>query len=215
MTAAKVSERQPSVQYDRRTAQYRNSQTGRFVPRATILRLVDDQSDHLSTRMKALARLLSDGKIELGEFQRRASDDIKLSSIRMGVFASGGRSQTPQSVYGVIGRELRSQYSFLANFAQDLAAGKLTKEQAIARAALYGGASRTAFHQAEKVARKREGFVEAKRSLDPQSRHCISCLGYSTNGEWLPVEQVTMPTVNCQCMSRCRCQVVFRRRASG
>lgn len=205
----------PAYFYDRRTANYRNPQTGRFVPRAAILKLVDEESDRLSTRMKAHARLLTDGKIDLGEFQRRAADDIKMSSIRMGLFASGGKSQTPQSVYGVIGRELRSQYGFLANFAQDLAAGKLTKEQAIARAALYGGASRTAFHQAEKVARKREGFLEAKRSLDSAAQHCASCLGYSTNGEWLPVEQVTMPTVNCQCMSRCRCQVVFRRRASG
>lgn len=203
----------PAYFYDRRTANYRNPQTGKFVPRATILKLVDEESDRLSTRMKAHARLLTDGKIDLGEFQRRAADDIKMSSIRMGLFASGGKSQTPQSVYGVIGRELRSQYSFLANFAQDLAAGKLTKEQAIARAALYGGASRTAFHQAEKVARKREGFVEALRRLDPGVTHCSPCISFDTKGLWLPVEQVTAPTVNCLCHSRCRCVISYRRRS--
>ena len=162
--------------------------------------------------MKAHARLLTDGKIDLGEFQRRAADDIKMSSIRMGVFASGGRSQTPQAVYGAVGRELRSQYGFLANFAKDLAAGKLTKEQAIARAGSYGGSSRVAFHQAEKVARTREKGWEAKRDLDPQSRHCGSCLLHSTNGEWIPAEDIVMPGVRCECFHFCRCRVSFRRR---
>lgn len=201
----------PAYFYDRRTANYRNPQTGRFVPRAAILKLVDEESDRLSTRMKAHARLLTDGKIDLGEFQRRAADDIKMSSIRMGLFASGGKSQTPQSVYGVIGRELRSQYSFLANFAQDLAAGKLTKEQIIARAALYGGASRTVFHQAEKVARKREGFKLAKRMLDAGSKHCQECLQYQTNNEYVPIESIIPIGSRCSCHSRCRCAIVFLR----
>lgn len=211
MTATLVGERQPSVQYDRRTAQYRNPQTGRFVPRATILKLVDEESDRLSTRMKALARLLTDGKIDLQTFQRRAADDIKTSAVRMGIFASGGKSQTPQSVYGAIGQELRSQYSFLAKFGEDLAAGKLTKEQAIARAGLYGGASRTAFHQAEKVARKREGFKLAKRVLDASSQHCAECIQHSTNGEYVPIESIVPVGSRCSCFSRCRCAIIFLR----
>lgn len=214
MTSVLIGNKTSNISYDRRTGQYRGSD-GRFLKRSDVLKMVDQEAARLETRLKGHARNLTSNSIDLPEWQRRMAEDIKLSAIRAGIFASGGKSQTPQSVYGVIGRELRSQYGFLANFAQDLAAGKLTKEQAIARAALYGGASRTAFHQAEKVARKREGFLEAKRSLDSAAQHCASCLGYSTNGEWLPVEQVTMPTVNCQCMSRCRCQVVFRRRASG
>lgn len=210
MTAQLIGNRSPLPQYERATGQYRAS-NGRFVPRSTILKLVDEESDRLSTRMKAHARLLTDRKIDLGEFQRRAADDIKMSSIRMGVFASGGRSQTPQAVYGAVGRELRSQYGFLANFAQDLAAGKLTKEQAVARAGLYGGASRTAFHQAEKVARKREGFRLAKRVLDINKNHCPSCLRHSTNGIFIPIEQIISPGVDCECRSRCRCFLVWKK----
>lgn len=210
MTAQLIGNRSPLPQYERATGQYRAS-NGRFVPRATILKLVDEESDRLSTRMKAHARLLTDGKIDLGEFQRRASDDIKLSAIRAGVFASGGKSQTPQAVYGAIGRELRSQYGFLAKFGEDLAAGKLTKEQAIARAGLYGGASRTTFHQAEKVARKREGFRLAKRVLDAGSTHCSECIQHSTNGEYVPIESIVPVGVNCSCHSRCRCAIVFLR----
>lgn len=211
MTAFLVGQRSQLPTYDRRTGSYRAS-NGKFIGRATILRLVDEESDRLSTRLKAHTRLLTSNSIDLPEWQQRMAEDIKLSGIRMGVFASGGRSQTSSAVYGTVGRELREQYKYLANFAQDLAAGKLSKQQAIARAGMYGGSARVAFHQAQKVTRKREGFVEAKRSLDPGAIHCASCLLYDTQGQWLPVEQVTMPTINCQCMFRCRCAVFFRRR---
>lgn len=211
MTAFLIGERSPQVQYDRSVGQYRDSR-GRFVPRATILKLVDEEAARLETRMKAHARLLTQRKIALPEFQQRAVDDLKLSHLRMTILASGGKSQISSAQYGATGRLLRDQYQYLEGFAQDLAAGKLSAARAIARAGMYGGSSRTAFHAAEKIARGREGFIEAKRSLDPGARHCSSCLGYSTNGLWVPLEQIVMPGVNCECFHKCRCLVVFRKR---
>jgi len=208
VTAQLIGERSLLPQYDRRTGNYRSA-NGRFVPRATILRLVDEESLRLSTRLKAHTRLLTSERIDLLEWQRRMAEDIKLSGIRMGVLASGGRSQTSSASYGAIGRELRSQYSFLANFAQDLAAGKLSKEQAIARAGMYGGSARTAFHQAEKVTRKREGFKLAKRILDPQSNHCRECLEHATGDRYLPIADIVPIGSNCSCHSRCRCKILF------
>lgn len=212
MTAFLVGTPQSTVAYDRRSGRYRDGATGKFVSRSTLLRLVDDEAARLSARMQGHARLLTQNRIDLPTFQRRASEDLKLSHIRNGILASGGRSLTTFAQYGSIGRLLRDQYSYLDGFSRDIAAGKLTKSQIIQRASLYGASTRAAFHQSEKIAKGREGFIEAKRSLDPQSHHCDSCLAYDTQGKWLPLTQVTMPTVNCQCNSRCRCAVLFRKR---
>ncbi|MGL5795664.1 MAG: hypothetical protein ACRC06_14945 [Waterburya sp.] len=211
MTAFLVGSTAQTITYNRSSGRYRDGQTGKFVSRATVLRLVDKEALQLEVRMKGHARLLVQGKIDIPEFQKRAAEDLKLSAIRSTILGSGGRSQVTNQAYGSTGRLLREQYNYLDGFARDLADGKLSKAQAIARAGLYGASTRSSFHQAEKIARGREGFIEAKRSLDPQSRHCGSCLQYSTQGQWKPLNEVTMPTVNCQCMSRCRCVVSFRK----
>lgn len=200
-----------NVTYDRRTARYRGAD-GRFLKRTDVLKLVDEEAMRLETRLKGHARNLTQGRIDLPTFQRRAAEDLKLSHVRMGILASGGRSLATSQTYGTVGRGLRSQYEYLTNFSNDLAAGKLTAKQAITRAGLYGASTRTAFHQSEKIAKGREGFIEAMRRLDPQARHCNSCLFYDTKGQWKPLAEVVMPTVNCECMNRCRCGVLFRKR---
>lgn len=211
MTSFLVGTAPQTVTYDRVSGRYRGSD-GKFVSRATVLRLVDQESDRLATRMKAHARLLTDGRIDIPEFQKRAAEDLKLSAIRSTILGSGGRSLTSSAAYGSTGRLLREQYQFLSGFARDLADGKLSKAQAIARAASYGPSTKTAFHAAEKIAKRRENFIEAIRDLDAAAKHCSSCLRYSTNGLWIPIEQVVMPGVNCECFHYCRCRVRFRKR---
>ncbi len=212
MTSFLVGAPPQTVTYDRVSGKYRDGATGRYVSRVSILRLVDEEAARLATRMQAHARNLVGGGIDLSTFQKRAAEDLKLSAIRSTILGSGGKSQTTAAAHGATGRLLRDQYQFLDGFARDLAAGKLTKSQAIARAGLYGASTRSSFHAAEKIARGREGFVEAKRSLDPQSRHCTSCLEFDTKGQWLPISQVTSPSVNCLCRSHCRCVISFRKR---
>lgn len=198
--------------YDARLGQFRDLATGRAVSRAKVLNLVDQESTQLAIRMQGHTRLLTQGRIDLPEWQRRCADELKMSHLRIAVLASGGKTRITSQQYGVVGRELRTQYEFLVNFSQDLKDGKLTKEQAVARAGFYGKSARTTFHKVEKVTRAREGFVEAKRSLDAGAMHCPSCISYDTQGLWLPLEQVIVPTVNCECFHFCRCVVAFRRK---
>ncbi len=212
MTAFLVGASQQTIVYDRRSGRYREASTGKYVSRAAILRLVDEEAARLSTRMKAHTRLLTTNRIDLPEWQRRSAEELKLSHIRSTILGSGGRSLTSSEAYGSTGRELRRQYEYLQGFAQDLAAGKLTRTQALSRAASYGGSTRTAFHKAEKIARGREGFKEAMRDLDPAAKHCGPCIRYSTNGLWVPLEDVVMTGVRCDCFHFCRCRVKFRKR---
>ena len=195
--------------YDRRAGQYRR-EDGRFVPRSTILRLVDEEAARLSVQMQSHIRSMMKRSINLPEFERRAADDLKLSHLRMAIFASGGRNQTTNKVYGAVGQLLARQYKYLAGFADDLSQGKLTYQQALARASMYGTSTRLAFHQAEKITKVHEGFTQAKRVLDPESDHCPDCLTYATD-DYVPIGDIVPIGLRCQCRQRCRCRIIYQR----
>jgi hypothetical protein len=200
------------IRYERSLGQFRG-QNGRIVGRAKVLSLVDEEAARLSVRAQALARLLTAGKIAISDFQERLAVALKLSHLRMTTLAAGGREGLTQRHYGRVGYELRTQYEFLHGFGQDLEAGKYDKaEDIVRRAGMYGASSRTAFFESEKLTKEMEYFNEAKRDLDPQSKHCPSCLRYSTNGLWRPITQVIAPGVQCECRSKCKCRILYRKR---
>lgn len=197
------------ITYDRRAGSYRGD-NGRFVARAEVLRLVDGEAARLETRLRGHARLLNANRISVGEFQSRMAEDLKLSYLRSAALGSGGRQGLTNRHFGKVGQELKDQYAFLRNFGEAIAAGELSEKQILARAKSYGISTRTAFFEAEKITRQANGFNQAKRTRDPQAQSCPDCIRYSTNGQWFPINQVVAPGVNCQCRSRCRCQIVFR-----
>lgn len=198
-----------ATSYDARAGQFRGD-NGRFVPRAEVLRLVDAEVARTQTRLKGHARLLAGGKIDIAEFQTRTAEDVKLSHLRMAAFAAGGTKQLTPTHYGTAGAELKRQYKYLDGFGKAISAGTLTEKQLLARAQSYALSSRTAFFKSEKVTRGKNGFNQAKRSLDSQAQHCPSCLRYSTGGRWRYITDVIEPGVACECQSRCKCTIVYR-----
>lgn len=198
------------ITYDRRAGSYRG-ENGRFVARAEVLRLLDGEAARLEVRLRGHARLLTTNRISLSEFQARMAEDLKLSHLRSAALGSGGRKGLSNRHFGKVGQELKEQYQFLRGFGDAIAAGELSEAQILARAKSYGISTRTAFFEAEKITRQENGFNLGKRTLDPQASHCPDCLRYSTNGQWVPIEQIVPPGVNCQCRGRCRCSVAFKR----
>jgi hypothetical protein len=198
-----------SITYDRRAGQYRGM-NGRFVPRTTVMNLVGQETVRTEVRLKAQTRLMIQGKIDLAEWQTRMAQTIKDAHLRVGTLAAGGKQgMTPQK-NGAIGYQLRQQYEYLDRFANDLAQGKLTPEQALRRSGAYSKSVTKTFHRIEKLTRQEEGFGEAKRSLDPRAKHCSSCIGYHTNGKWKPIDQVMLPGMNCECGQFCKCSIEYR-----
>lgn len=200
---------QQAAAYSPLTGQYRKAD-GKFASRVEVLQMVDREAQRQRVRMSGHARLMSQGKIDLAEFQTRVANDLKLSHLRMATIASGGKDGLTPRHYGVAGAELKRQYRYLMSFGQDLADGKLTEKQAIARAAQYGESSRTAFFKAELVTREAEQWDQAKRLLDSQAQHCNSCLGHQRL-DWVRLSEIVPPTTNCECHSRCRCRIIYRR----
>ncbi len=197
------------MQFDPRTHRYRDEQTGRFVPYSNVLRLVDEEQNHLAVRLKGHARLLVSGHIEVPEFQARMAQSLKESHLRMAALGGGGFKQLTNRHYGNVGAELKRQYGFLQGFGEDLAAGNLSEKQILHRASLYAASTRSSFNKAEFTSRGKQGFY-AKRFLDPQSQHCAQCIALQVL-TWTRLDQVTPPGVDCDCGGRCRCRLVFQK----
>jgi hypothetical protein len=197
------------LQFDSSSHRYRNLETGRFVQRDEVLRLVDEETSRLEVRLKGHARLLVSGKIEISEFQTRMAQSLKESHIRMAALGGGGLKQMTPQQYGHVGQQLKKQYQFLYKFGRDLEENKSSSVQIIRRAGMYAQSTKTSFHQAEFTARGRVGFY-AKRLLDAQARHCPECINYQQL-QWRLISQIVPPGVNCTCGGRCRCRIVFRK----
>jgi hypothetical protein len=197
-------------QFDKSSHRYRDLETGRYVRQVDVARFVDEEVNRTEVRLKAHARLLAQGKIDIPEFQTRMALTLKESHLRVGAIGAGGTRQFTPSHYGKIGAQLKKQYKFLHGFGQDLAEGKLTPEQALRRAGSYAKSAKTSFFEAEFTSRGKYGFY-AKRLLDAQSRHCESCISHQRLS-WTPVKDVVAPGVDCECGGRCRCRLVYQKR---
>ncbi len=172
--------------------------------------MVEIQNKRSKTYLEKQAKRLVNREISLSQFQTIMTEELKRSHLRMGLLASGGKDGISKAGYGATGQRLKEEYSYLRNFVNAIARGELTEPRIIYRAGLYGLSSAAAFYKSEQISRIENGAVLAKRSLDPQAQHCPDCPALSTNGQWLPIEQVTPPTRNCVCRSRCRCIIQYR-----
>lgn len=65
----------------------------------------------------------------------------------------GGRNAMTQADWGRLGHMLREQYTYLNDFAADVAAGKLSEAQIAARAASYFNSATQAFERGRAAAR--------------------------------------------------------------
>lgn len=197
------------LRFEVATQRYRDTDTGRFVGRGEILKLVDEEVNRLEVRLKAHGRLLQSQKIDIAEFQTRMTQSLKESHLRMAALGGGGFKQMTPKHYGHVGQQLKRQYEFLHGFGQDLQNKNLTSKQIINRAGSYAKSANIAFYQAEFLSKGKVGFY-AKRLLDPQSHHCVECISYQKK-QWTLLQKIIPPGINCSCGGRCRCQIIFRK----
>ncbi len=200
-----------ALYYDARVGRYRRAD-GRFVRRAEVLEQVDQEIARQRVRLKAKMRLWRSGQISKEEFISRCLEDLALSSIRMSALSSGGienMSAAHDAEIEALLKDLVVRLEAVAN-KDEKERDLITLPQALVRVAALAAASKAAFFLSEVITRQNEGRTLARRSLDPQANHCSSCLEYTTNGEWLPIEQVVPPTVNCLCRLNCRCRIEYR-----
>ena len=57
--------------------------------------------------------------------------------------------------------------------------------------------------------KRRTGFKQMRRVLDPGAKHCLDCIAWSEDG-WQAMGMLPAPGERCQCLFNCRCSLEYR-----
>lgn len=204
-----------ALQFDPRLQRYRDIETGRIVRREVVLREVDNVTARVNDVIQKRTTQLFNKSISVQEWQESVQNALREGANVSAAISAGGKKQLTKELRnklnGVKGAHLRNQYERLNEFAKQIQAGELSESQIRARATFYAQSNREIFNLTEKTARGEAGFSLGKRWLDPGARHCSQCPGYSTGGEWVPIEDIVPPGHDCDCRGRCKCSVAYKR----
>lgn len=193
--------------YDKRVNRYRDLETGRFLKKSVVDYLTEQRIGLAKTDLSTIGNLLWDGKISLSTWQSETREVLKVLHAQQYMLGIGGKAQLEKSDYLTIGRELKKQYEYLANFAQELTEGKMTLAQAKARLDLYAESGKVSYFQGEKTAQIRSGKGFARRILG-MAVHCNECIEYFNRGV-VPISELILPCQECSCKNRCKCSVEY------
>jgi len=203
------------VKYNLLAGRYQ-SQFGGFLADRDIPIIIAGERTRLAARLEGIADRAIRGTLSRSEFERAFSLELKTPSVQMGLLGFGGEDwlsrQTPQErsrFYGRMSGQLRGTYGRVSKFADDIAKGKLSEAQIRARARSYAIGITRYFSIGEVMSRQYAGVVVAMRGLDPLAKHCVRCPFHSTNGKFVPIQEIVPIGVDCPCGGNCRCPITF------
>jgi hypothetical protein len=197
----------PDFVFDPKLGRYRYSDSGRFVPREAMLNLQRGYVETIKADLQTLGGLVADGKISLSTWQQTTAQAIKTLHLNQAILGRGGVDRMQSSDYLAVGRELKSQYKYLRQFAVDLTQGTMTRAQFEARINLYANSSNISYATAEQQNAQEQGNQYMQRHLHA-SESCPDCIEYASRGV-VEIGSVPLPKQNCQCGANCRCTVEY------
>ena len=191
-------------------SRYYDLETGKFVSSASVHDALETVMDASAIRMNKLTQSLIDGEISLASWQSSMMEQIKVTHVSSAALSQGGWAQMTQSDWGATGQLIRQQYDYLRNYAADIASGKQALDgRALVRSDLYADAANGTFWEMDKRGHLADGYDEGRRVLEPGANHCDDCEEYASEG-WMPIDEI--PEIgNSQCMTRCRCEIEYRK----
>jgi len=197
--------------YDTNLGRYRRP-SGQFMSEKAVMALVDGRIDKLGQQLRRFTQMLADGNITIDQWQGSVREAIKAAHIQATVLGHGGKDGMGSAEYGRIGQRLRAEYGYLQKFAGDILAGRVSTAMALARVQLYAESVRGSYWEGSSIRQERQGYSLMRRILDPQAQHCDDCLRYARAG-LVSMGSLPMPGQRCECRSRCRCSVEYKRNA--
>jgi hypothetical protein len=157
--------------YDKRSERWRNSSTGRFVSNDAVVGEMRRHQTATYGTLDSLTKQLYAGQINVGQWQVAVASELKDAHLAQAMFGAGGRRNMGFAEFGRVGQTLREQYGFLDRFAQEIAAGKISEAQALARIEMYGDASQQSYWA--EYAERSSGLLYYR--LNP-AEHCSDCI---------------------------------------
>lgn len=189
---------------------YVDSVTGRFISNVAIRESLENVMDLSALRMNNVTQKLIDGSASLASWQSEMMQQIKLAHTAAGALAQGGFAQMGSSEWGAVGQLIRTQYDYLRNFSQEIADGKQALDgRALVRSDMYGDSANNTYEAMRQRVMIIDGYEEEKYILEDTISACDGCIERAKEG-WQPIGTLE-PIGSQECMTRDRCDVVYRR----
>lgn len=187
-------------------ARYRDTETGRFVSRDTVLDYVRQSIESSGEVVKTLAERVSSGQLSSRDFLTVFKQEIKDEYIRQYVAGRGGVGSMTQSDWGKLGSMIKEQYAYANNFATELSG--LSEAQIVNRAGMYIESANQAFEAGYRKAITTTGSFTEERWVLGDKQHCQGCIDNAAMG-WVAIGK--LPAFgSTPCGVRCGCHIEYR-----
>lgn len=202
----------PGYTWDGSSSRYRSNATGRYVARRNVLSLVESQVNSTSARVGELTTALHEGRLSASTWTEQMRAELKRQHLAQSALGSGGWDRIGAREFGRVGGRIRQDYARVEQLARDIAEGKATLPQALARANSYVGSARTQFFDAERDRLQRSDssmITIERRVLGSGGQHCKDCLDYYGRG-WQLIGTLPSPGMDSVCGGACKCNIIYR-----
>lgn len=199
---------------------YRDKRTGRVISQTAARGHLDNYVTSSQSTPTRLYDLLKDGRISIADWHAQMRAHVKDVNLNAAYSAVGGRAQMTQSAYGRVGQIIREQYSFLDNFAAQMASGEIPIDGRVrARSNMYTDKAVSTHEAFVKQRMIFAGFDENRSRLDPAAHHCTgagSCKEQAARG-WVKIDSPDplIPIGRRVCLTRDRCTMEYRNSETG
>ena len=200
--------------WNERAGRYVNLETKRFVKALEVRDALESAMGAAREQMHTITQQLIDKQISLAAWQTGMMEQIKLAHTAAAAAGTGGWAQMSAGDWGSAGGRVRKQYTFLKNFASQVASGKQPLDgRALVRADMYGEAARSTFEAMRRRYEMNNNGMDEERRLLGQADHCEDCLDAAALG-WQPIG--TLPEIgDSVCTTKCHCTFDYRRADSA
>lgn len=187
----------------------RDGRLGRLLAPERQRRLVERVMRAQQAEVRQATSRLVAGRLTPRAWQEHVATRLKTTHLQVGALATGGRERMGFSELGRVGQLVRTDYAALGRFGEDIAAGRMSEAQILARADLYSEANvRRGYAEAQRASHAAAGYGQERRILASGAAHCEGCAeeasrGYVTLGTLSPIGAH-------ECGSRDRCAFEYR-----
>lgn len=200
----------PGYSFSKSAGRYRSSASGKFVSRDAITGLLESHINAASSRYTELTTAFYEGHMSAATWIEQMRTEQRRLTLQNEALGIGGWDRLANKQFGRAGRDLRDQYAKIAGTAQDIAEGKVTLPQALARDNEYAGAARAHFFEAERetVQRSSSGMVIIERRLlGSGGKTCKDCVEFYNLG-WQLFGTLSPPCTDSVCGGNCKCRMI-------
>lgn len=198
----------PAYIFDPKSLQYRDKATGKYISQKVISQqLIEAQINQLSNNLLDITKNLFDGKIGLDSWEDLIAKELKNSHIAAYSIGKGGTNKLTSRDYGLIGQNLRSEYSYLRNFTLAINNGELSTAQIEQRLKLYINSIYNSYELGRTEAAISAGNRWERWIRVVSKESCDGCISQEIK-KWQRIG--TLPRIGTnECLSNCRCYKTY------